>query len=194
VEGYVEKVAVIVEYLLGISEGRAFVLFTSYSNMNAVWDLVAHKLEYPTLKQGDAPKQELLETFREDTHSVLFATSSFWEGVDVEGESLSLVIIDKLPFANPSDPITRARIDLIDSNGGNAFMQLSVPAAALTLKQGFGRLIRSKNDRGVVAILDSRIAQKRYGKYFLESLPPAPVVWNARDVRDWWKKKFDAPK
>lgn len=190
VEGYVEKVAVIVEYLLGISEGRAFVLFTSYSNMNAVYELLEDELEFPLLKQGDAPKQELLEKFRQDTHSVLFATSSFWEGVDVEGESLSLVIIDKLPFANPSDPLTRARIDLIDSSGGNAFMQFSVPSAALTLKQGFGRLIRSRNDRGVVAILDSRIASKRYGRYFLESLPPAPVVWNAREVRDWWKERF----
>jgi ATP-dependent DNA helicase DinG len=190
VEGFVENVAVIVEYLVGITEGRAFVLFTSYSNMNAVWDLVADKIDYPTYKQGEAPKQELLEKFRADTHSVLFATSSFWEGVDVEGESLSLVIIDKLPFANPSDPLTRARIDLIDSSGGNAFMQFSVPSAALTLKQGFGRLIRSANDRGVVAILDSRIAKKRYGRYFLESLPPAPVVWNARDVRDWWKERF----
>lgn len=190
-DGFVDNVAVIVDYLIGITEGRAFVLFTSYRNMNEVWDLVADKLDYPAYKQGEAPKQELLEKFRAETHSVLFATSSFWEGVDVEGEALSLVIIDKLPFANPSDPITRARIDLIDSRGGNAFMELSVPSAALTLKQGFGRLIRSRNDRGVVAILDSRIAKKRYGRYFLDSLPPAPVVWNAREVRDWWRGLSD---
>jgi ATP-dependent DNA helicase DinG len=186
---FADNVALIVEYLVDVTEGRAFVLFTSYANMNAVHDLLAHKLDYPILKQGEAPKSELLEKFRADIHSVLFATSSFWEGVDVEGEALSLVIIDKLPFASPSDPLTRARLDDIEARGGNSFRDLSMPSAALTLKQGFGRLIRSRTDVGIVAILDSRIANKRYGTYFLDSLPPAPLAWTAPAVKRWWMKK-----
>lgn len=184
-----DGVCTIVEYLLGLTEGRAFVLFTSYQNMNQVFEVVAPKIPYKVLKQGEKPKAELLDEFRTDTHSVLFATSSFWEGVDVEGEALSLVIIDKLPFANPSDPLTKARLDLIDSTGGSSFQAFSVPSAALTLKQGFGRLIRSRSDRGVVAILDSRILSKGYGKYFLNSLPPARVVHNASEVKSWWAAK-----
>jgi ATP-dependent DNA helicase DinG len=124
---------------------------------------------------------------------VLFATSSFWEGVDVEGEALSLVILDKLPFASPSDPLTRARLDDIEARGGNSFRDLSMPQAALTLKQGFGRLIRSRRDRGVVAILDSRIANKSYGAYFLDSLPPAPLAWTAGAVKRWWEKLHATP-
>ena len=142
------------------------------------------------LKQGDRPKTELLDEFRKDKHSILFATSSFWEGVDVEGEALSMVIIDKLPFANPSDPLTRARHSMIEERGGNPFMEFTVPAAALSLKQGFGRLIRSTSDRGVVAILDSRICSKRYGNYFLKTLPPARVVYNASEVKAWWSATF----
>ncbi len=191
---FVEGVAQIVEYLLGITHGSAFVLFTSWSNMNAVHEELEDVLPYTVLKQGERPKKELLDAFRADHDSVLFATSSFWEGVDVVGDALKLVIIDKLPFASPSDPLVRARMDLLESRGGNSFMDYSVPSAALTLKQGFGRLIRSHDDTGVVAILDSRIAHKRYGSYFLESLPPAPVVWRAAGVRDWWAEKFgDAP-
>jgi ATP-dependent DNA helicase DinG len=188
-DDFADNVALIVEYLTNVTEGRAFVLFTSYSNMNAVHELLEYKLDYPILKQGDAPKSELLDKFRKDTHSVLFATSSFWEGVDVEGEALSLVIIDKLPFANPSDPLTRARLDDIEARGGNSFRDLSMPSAALTLKQGFGRLIRSRTDTGIVAILDSRIANKSYGSYFLNSLPPAPIAWTAPQVKGWWMKK-----
>ncbi|MEZ4458394.1 MAG: ATP-dependent DNA helicase [bacterium] len=181
-----DGVCTIVEYLIGLTEGRAFVLFTSYANMNQVFEKVAPKIEHKVLKQGEKPKRELLDEFRADTHSVLFATSSFWEGVDVEGEALSLVIIDKLPFASPSDPLTKARLDLIDSKGGSSFSLFSVPSAALTLKQGFGRLIRSKTDRGIVAILDSRIVSKGYGRYFLNSLPPARVAHNASEVKSWW--------
>ena len=185
-DDFTKHVATVVEYLLEVTEGRAFVLFTSYSNLDDVYDRLADDLEYPTLRQGDRPKRELLESFRGDTESVLFATSSFWEGVDVEGEALSMVIIDKLPFANPSDPLIRARLDLLESRGRNAFAEFSLPSAALSLKQGFGRLIRSRSDRGIVAILDSRIAHKRYGRYFLDSLPPAPVRWTAPDVKRWW--------
>ncbi|MBA2664614.1 MAG: ATP-dependent DNA helicase [Bradymonadaceae bacterium] len=182
------NMAVIVEYLVDITKGRAFVLFTSYQNLNAVYDELAPKLrdKYPLLKQGDKSRRELLDQFRSNPGSILFATSSFWEGIDVEGEALSLVIIDKLPFANPSDPLTKARLDHLEARGANAFMDLSVPTAALSLKQGFGRLIRSRSDVGIVAILDSRIAHKRYGRYFLQTLPPAPVVWTAPEVKRWW--------
>lgn len=183
---WLEGFCTIVDYLTGLTEGRAFVLFTSYRNMEDAWDRLHDELPWDCFKQGDAPKRELLDRFRDADNPVLFATSSFWEGVDVVGEKLSLVVIDKLPFANPSDPLVRARLDLIDESGGNAFREFSLPQAALTLKQGFGRLIRSREDRGIVAILDSRIANKRYGRYFLDSLPPAPVVWRAAGVRDWW--------
>lgn len=186
---YIEGVCTITKYLLDLSDGRAFVLFTSYRNLNAVWDELHDELEFPLLKQGDKSRRELLDEFRKETRSVLFATSSFWEGVDVEGDSLSMVIIDKLPFANPSDPLTRARLDLLDTRGKSSFFEFSVPQAALTLKQGFGRLIRSSSDQGVVAVLDSRICHKSYGRHFLDSLPPAPVVFNASEVRDWWKSR-----
>ena len=189
-DDFADNVALIVEYLTGVTEGRAFVLFTSYSNLHAVHDKLAHKLDFTVLKQGEAPKSELLDRFRQDTHSVLFATSSFWEGVDVEGDALSQVIIDNLPFANPTDPLTRARLDDIEARGGNSFRDLSMPSAALSLKQGFGRLIRSRNDTGIVAILDSRIANRRYGRYFLETLPPAPVAWTAPAVKGWWLEKL----
>jgi ATP-dependent DNA helicase DinG len=185
---YMDGFCTIVDYLLGLTDGRAFLLFTSYRNMEEAWDRLHDELPFDVMKQGDAPKRELLDRFREADAPVLFATQSFWEGVDVVGDKLSMVVIDKLPFANPSDPLVRARLDLIDGQGGNAFAEFSLPQAALSLKQGFGRLIRSREDRGVVAILDSRIAHKRYGSYFLESLPPAPVVWRAAGVRDWWKE------
>ncbi len=190
---FLDGLCTVVEYLVGLSKGHAFVLFTSRANLNAAWDRLSGELPYPCFKQGDAPKMELLESFRATPGAVLFATSSFWEGVDVVGDQLSTVIIDKLPFANPSDPLVRARIEHIDSRGGNAFMEFLVPQAALTLKQGFGRLIRSRSDRGVVAILDSRVANKRYGRYFVESLPDAPVVWRAAGVRDWWKARLEEP-
>lgn len=189
-EAWLPGICTIIDYLLNLSDGRAFVLFTSYANMNAVHEKLAPNMPQTVLKQGDRPKTELLEEFRKDTHSILFATSSFWEGVDVEGEALSMVIIDKLPFANPSDPLTRARHSMIEDRGGNPFMEFTVPAAALSLKQGFGRLIRSTSDRGVVAILDSRICSKRYGNYFLKTLPPARVVYNASEVKAWWSATF----
>lgn len=186
---FMDGVIQIIEYLVGITDGKAFVLFTSYANMNTAYEALAPKLTQTVFKQGDRPKSELLKAFKADTHSVLFATSSFWEGVDVEGESLQLVIIDKLPFASPGDPLIKARMELLESRGGNSFMELSVPSAALTLKQGFGRLIRSREDIGIVAILDSRIATKRYGSYFIKTLPPAPVVWNAAEVKQWWAQR-----
>lgn len=191
---YLDGVCQIVEYLVKTTEGRAFILFTSYRNMDHVFNELSEKFaeDYTVLKQGEMPRHEMLQLFREDTNSVLFGTSSFWEGVDVEGESLSLVIIDKLPFVSPVDPLNKARVRLLESQGKNPFASFFVPSAAIALRQGFGRLIRSRRDQGIVAILDSRIASKGYGRTFLDSLPPAPVVWNAREVRAWWRQRQES--
>jgi len=160
-----------IKKLLQITRGRAFVLFTSYAQMNDVYQRLLGELDYPALLQGDAPRSALLEEFRLTPNAVLFATSSFWQGVDVQGEQLSCVIIDRLPFAVPTDPVVAARVKAIDAEGGNAFFQYQVPAAVITLKQGFGRLIRSLHDRGLLALLDNRILKKQYGRIFVESLP-----------------------
>jgi ATP-dependent DNA helicase DinG len=168
---FAAKAADRIRRLLEITRGRAFVLFTSYAQMNDVYNRLLGELEFPVLLQGDAPKSALLEEFRLTPHAVLFATSSFWQGVDVQGEQLSCVIIDRLPFAVPSDPVVAARVKSIDAEGGNAFFQFQVPAAVITLKQGFGRLIRSLHDRGLLVLLDNRILKKQYGRVFVESLP-----------------------
>jgi ATP-dependent DNA helicase DinG len=157
--------------LLEITRGRAFVLFTSYAQMNDIYERLLGGIDYPVLRQGDAPKNALLEEFRLTPNAVLFGTSSFWQGVDVQGEQLSCVIIDRLPFAVPSDPVVAARVRAIDAGGGNAFFDYQVPAAVITLKQGFGRLIRSLHDRGLLVLMDNRILKKQYGRMFLESLP-----------------------
>ena len=146
-------------------------LFTSYAQMREIYQRLLGEVEFPMLLQGDAPKSALLEEFRLTPNCVLFATASFWQGVDVQGEQLSCVIIDRLPFAVPSDPVVAARIKAIDAEGGNAFFQYQVPSAVITLKQGFGRLIRSLHDRGLLALLDNRILKKAYGRVFVESLP-----------------------
>jgi ATP-dependent DNA helicase DinG len=158
--------------VLTLTRGRAFCLFTSYAQMNEVYERLLGELEYPMLLQGTAPKNALLDEFRLTPNSVLFATASFWQGVDVQGEQLSCVIIDRLPFAVPNDPVVAARINAINEDGGNAFFDFQVPAAVIALKQGFGRLIRSLNDRGVLVLLDNRIIKQRYGKVFVNSLPP----------------------
>ena len=179
---FVERAAEEVVGLLELSRGRAFVLFTSYANMNAVAARVAGRVEFPLLIQGEAPKAQLLETFRQTPGAVLFATSSFWQGVDVVGDQLSCVIIDKLPFASPGDPVVSARIERLRSQGGNPFGEYQVPVAVLSLKQGLGRLIRSAADRGILAVLDSRLVEKSYGRRFLDSLPPARLVHDLAEV------------
>jgi ATP-dependent DNA helicase DinG len=173
-----EQVRAIVER----TEGRAFVLFTSYAMMHAVYEALMGTLEYPLLVQGTAPRSVLLKQFRATPHAILLATSSFWQGVDVVGEQLSCVVIDKLPFASPGDPITAARIEAMTAAGGDAFNEYQVPVAILSLLQGLGRLIRHRTDRGVLAVLDPRLRTMGYGRRFLESLPPSPVTQDLGDI------------
>lgn len=168
--------------VLKASRGRAFVLFTSYQQMREVYERVRRRIRYPTLIQGKAPRTALLDRFRNTPHAVLFATSSFWQGVDVQGQQLSVVIVDRLPFAVPTDPVIQARVRVINEDGGNAFTEYQVPQAVIALKQGFGRLIRSVNDRGVLVLLDRRIVSKAYGKAFIESLPPYRRTNRLEDV------------
>jgi ATP-dependent DNA helicase DinG len=180
--GFVDHAAEEIVRILELSRGRAFVLFTSHANMNAVAERIAGRIDYPVFMQGEAPKPALLETFRETPHAVLLATASFWQGVDVAGEQLSCVVIDKLPFASPGDPVVAARIERLRSRGGNPFSEYQVPVAVLMLKQGLGRLIRSASDTGILAVLDSRLVRKAYGRRFLESLPPARLVHDLAEV------------
>jgi ATP-dependent DNA helicase DinG len=175
--------------MLEISSGRALVLFTGYSNMNIVYQRIKEGLPYRILKQGDAPKSRLLEEFRDDTHSVLLATGSFWEGVDVPGESLSCLIVDKLPFDSPGDPLVAARIEAIREREGNPFMEYQLPSAIISLKQGLGRLIRKRSDRGGLSILDNRIIKSRYGRLFIESLPEMPVTHELEEVQRFFKQR-----
>lgn len=172
--------------LLNASQGRAFVLCTSNSQMKALRDLVEYQIEFPVLMQGEGSRSGILDRFRATPNAVLFATASFWQGVDVRGEALSCVIIDKLPFAVPSDPVVAARQRYLDNHGGNSFADYSVPAAVITLKQGIGRLIRSATDRGVLSILDPRIVTKGYGQNFLKSLPPSRVTRKIEDVEKFF--------
>jgi len=169
--GFGAKAADEIVALLEHSRGRAFCLFTSYAQMNDLFERVRNRVNFPLLLQGTAPRSVLLERFKNTSHAVLFATSSFWQGVDVPGEQLSCVIVDRLPFAVPSDPIVAARVRLLQEEGRNPFSEFQVPQAVLALKQGFGRLIRTKTDRGVLALLDTRISRMPYGKIFLGSLP-----------------------
>jgi ATP-dependent DNA helicase DinG len=183
---FAAKASELIRRVLEITRGRAFVLFTSYAQMKDVHQRLLGELNFPMLLQGDAPKSALLEEFRLTPNAVLFATSSFWQGVDVQGEQLSCVIIDRLPFAVPTDPVVAARVKAVDADGGNAFFQYQVPAAVITLKQGFGRLIRSLHDRGLLVLLDNRILKKQYGRVFIESLPNYKKTTEMRQVEEFF--------
>lgn len=179
------------EHLIEASAGRAFLLFTSHRALQAAADRL-RECEYPVLVQGQMPKRELLRRFRELGNAVLLGTSSFWEGVDVRGEALSLVLIDKLPFAAPGDPVVQARIDRLREAGGNPFMDFQVPSAVIILKQGVGRLIRDASDRGVLVLCDPRLLNKPYGRVFRRSLPPMPLTRELRDVEAFFAAGMSA--
>ena len=177
-----------IEALVGMTRGRALILFTSHGKMLEAWQALRGRWEWPTLVQSEGSKEAVLRRFRETPGAVLFATQTFWEGVDVVGDALSLVVIDKLPFQAPGDPIVDARVAELKAKGRNAFSEYQVPTAILALKQGIGRLIRHRGDRGIAAILDSRLSRARYGRAFLDSLPPARRTADLAELGAWWKE------
>ena len=179
---FATEIAKKIQDILTRSKGRALVLFTSYSNLNMVYQIIKKKIPYTIHRQGHAPRSVLLNVFRQDIHSVLLATRSFWQGVDVPGEALSCLIIDRLPFDSPAEPLVEARIDSIRNRGGNPFIEYQVPSAIISFKQGLGRLIRKGSDRGILSVLDIRILTRRYGRLFLDSLPHIPLTHNPSDI------------
>jgi ATP-dependent DNA helicase DinG len=183
---FAARVAPLVEEILDLSGGRAFVLFTSYARLREVYALVRERLPFPVRLQGELPRLVLLDWFRHTKNAVLFATGTYWEGIDVVGEQLSCVVIDRLPFPSPYDPLVAARLGALEAVGRSGFEHYMVPAAIVRLKQGFGRLIRSKTDRGLVALLDGRAASMRYGKAILDALPPATRVEDLTSLRGFF--------
>ena len=181
------KIQHIINQILLASSGRALVLFTSFSSMRKTYPFLVENLPYPVFIQGQAPRNKLLKSFQQQTDSVLLAVASFWEGINVPGESLSCVIIDKLPFEVPSDPVIMARVNKIREEGGNPFMDFQLPRAILALRQGVGRLMRTSTDKGLLAILDIRLFTKRYGRLFLRSLPPSPLTRELKDVESFFE-------
>src|SRR5467141_3042646 len=186
--GFAGKAADEIVQLLELSQGRAFCLFTSYSQMNDLFERVRTRVDFPLMLQGTAPRSVLLERFKNTPNAVLFATASFWQGVDVPGEQLSCVIVDRLPFAVPSDPIVAARVRALQDEGRNPFSEFQVPQAVLALKQGFGRLIRTKTERDVLALLDTRLQRMQYGKIFMESLPAYATTRDIAAVERFMQK------
>ncbi|MFA7386282.1 MAG: ATP-dependent DNA helicase [Thiohalobacteraceae bacterium] len=186
--GYTTAVTQIARSVVQASGGRAFLLFTSHRALQEAAQALREALEFPLLVQGQAPRAELLARFRAQGNAVLLGTGSFWEGVDVRGEALSLVLIDKLPFASPGDPVLQARIDASRAAGGNPFFEIQVPEAVIALKQGAGRLIRDLDDRGVLVLCDPRVLNKGYGKIFRASLPPMPPTRRLEDVQAFFQQ------
>ena len=184
---YPQRITEVILAVTAISQGRAFCLFTSHAMMNKVRDILKRSCPWPLMMQGEAPRSELMDRFQHTANSVLLGTSSFWEGVDIKGDALSCVIIDKLPFAPPGDPVLKRRLQACEEEGGNPFMEIQVPSAAISLKQGAGRLIRSETDRGVLVLCDPRILTKRYGRLFLKSLPPIPCTRQEQDVEAFFE-------
>jgi ATP-dependent DNA helicase DinG len=186
-EGFFDAAMSRIDELVALTAGRAFVLFTSHRVLSRAARALAGRLPWTVLVQGAAPRSQLLDRFRAEPGAVLLGTGTFWEGVDVPGDALSLVIIDRLPFAPPDDPVLTSRLAAVAEAGGDPFVDYQVPAAALQLKQGFGRLIRSRRDRGIVAVLDNRLVTRRYGRLLLDSLPPElPRTSVFEQIRRWW--------
>jgi ATP-dependent DNA helicase DinG len=186
--GFCPRMAEQAAEIIDKTKGRALLLFTSYRNMHEIYKILEADISFPLLMQGQKTKRALLQEFRDRVDSVLLATSSFWQGIDIPGESLSCVMIDKLPFEVPDDPITASRLDRLAGEGKNGFYEYQVPRAAIQLKQGVGRLIRSSTDTGIIAIFDSRILTKSYGRTFLKSLPPCPVVHSMDAIDDFLQR------
>lgn len=189
---FVHQAAEEIYGILMKTKGRAFILFTSIKNMEETYKILRSRLPFTCFLQGERPKSALIQNFKEDIHSVLFATASFWEGVDVKGEALSCVIVDRLPFSWPNDPITEARLEKIASSGKSPFWEYQVPQAIILLRQGLGRLVRTRQDRGLLAILDPRLWTKNYGRAFLESLPSCPVVHEQKAISEFFINSFAA--
>jgi len=183
---FARRVAPLIEEILDLTSGRAFVLFTSYARLHEVYALVRERIAFPVKLQGELPRAHLLDWFRRTKNAVLFATATFWEGIDVVGDQLSCVIIDRLPFPSPADPLVAARLAAIDSAGGSSFEEFMIPSAIVRLKQGFGRLIRAKSDRGVVVLLDGRATSMRYGAAIVAALPPARPIVSLEELREFF--------
>ncbi|MBN2804379.1 MAG: ATP-dependent DNA helicase, partial [Deltaproteobacteria bacterium] len=185
---YFQNSVIEIERLITLTDGNALVLCTSNKNMTAIYNALLEKWNGEIIVQGSAPRSEIVKQFIENKRSVLVATASFWQGVDIPGDDLKLVIIDKLPFSSPQDPVTEARIANLKEQHIEPFSNYQIPQAVITLKQGFGRLIRTAGDRGIVAILDSRIVTKHYGRKFINSLPKAPVISDFSELETWWEQ------
>ncbi len=184
---YFERALHEIRQILAITDGHAFLLFTSFHQMDRVYSALQESPLHPLLRQGDMPKNQLLELFKRTPRAVLCATSSFWQGVDVPGDALRAVIVDKLPFLVPTEPLVAARIHRLEEKGENPFLKYSVPDAIITLKQGLGRLIRSRRDRGILAVIDSRLRTRSYGRLFLESLPNYPLTDNMGELKGFFR-------